>query len=74
MFARNNRSLGTDLSKCAILALVALIGLSLLYTAVLAQPLLPVVVTLTGIVLSFVILYLLWRFVLAIERIADAMD
>lgn len=74
MFARNNRSLGTNLSKCAILALVALIGLSLLYTAVLAQPLLPVVVTLTGIVLSFVILYLLWRFVLAIERIADAMD
>ncbi|MCH7659259.1 MAG: hypothetical protein IH933_01295 [Euryarchaeota archaeon] len=62
------------MSKCAILALVALIGLSLLYTAVLAQPLLPVVVTLTGIVLSFVILYLLWRFVLAIERIADAMD
>lgn len=60
------------------LAIGALVGLSLLYTIVLAQPLLPVIVAWVGIVLSVVMsvvmLYLFWRVVRAFERIADSME
>ncbi|MFC6906232.1 hypothetical protein [Halalkalicoccus tibetensis] len=74
MFVRNNEFLDTDQSKYLVFAIWALVGLSLLYTILLAQPILPVLVAWVGIILSGVLLYLLWRAVLAIEKIAESME
>jgi hypothetical protein len=74
MFFRNDEFLDMNQSKYLVLAIWALVGLSLLYTILLAQPLLPVIVAWAGIVLSLVVLYLLWRVVLAIEKVADSME
>jgi protein-S-isoprenylcysteine O-methyltransferase Ste14 len=57
-----------------VLALGLLVVLSLSYALVLGQPVLPWVVAWTGVALSAVLLYLLWRFVRAIERIASALE
>jgi 1-acyl-sn-glycerol-3-phosphate acyltransferase len=74
MSVRNNGFLNTNLSKYLILAIWTLVGLSLLYTIILAQPILPVLVAWAGIILSLVLMYLFFRVVLAIEKIAESME
>jgi protein-S-isoprenylcysteine O-methyltransferase Ste14 len=75
MSAANDR-LRTDAGRSGSIVLVlgTLVVLSLLYALVLGQPVLPWIVAWTGVALSGVLLYLLWRFVRAVERIASALE
>lgn len=61
-------------SKHIIIALVALIAVSLAYTVLLSQYVLPLLAVWTSIILTGVFLYLFWRLVLAVEKIATTTE